>query len=403
VSFEIRTCEPGELADALRPISQYFGVSPTPDDVARFVPLLPEERMHTARESGGIVGCAGVIPFELTVPGARMPAAGVTCVGVDPTHRRQGILRSLMRAQLDDVHERGEPLAVLWAADERIYGRFGYGISSLTGELQLDHEHDAFRLPVEGPESMRLIDHVEAFELFPGVYDVVRAVTPGMCSRSPDWWELHRLADRPEDRRGAGVLVHALAERGGEPVGYALYRHRTAFAEGRSDSTLEVVEAMGADAPATAKIWRFLLDVDWIARLTARLLPLDHPLFLLLDEPRRMRFRVGDGLWLRLVDVEAALAARSYASSEPLVLELVDDFCPWNEGRYLIERGGVERTRSEPDLRLAAADLAGPYLGGFSFAQLARAGLLEELREGAPARADALFRSERAPWCPEIF
>jgi predicted acetyltransferase len=308
-----------------------------------------------------------------------------------------------MRAQLDDVHERGEPVAVLWAAEERIYGRYGYGLASLTGELRLDHEHDAFRLPLEGDDSARLVERAEALELCPLVYDAVCRSTPGMYSRSPDWWELHRLADRPEDRRGAGVLMHALVERGGEPVAYALYRHRMAFAEGRSDSTLEVVEAMGVDPAATAKVWRYLLDIDWVARVTARLLPVDHPLFLLLAEPRRMRFRVGDGLWLRLVDVEAALAARSHASPEPLVIEIVDEFCPWNEGRYRLADGSAARTDREPDLRLAVADLAGPYLGGFSFAQLARAGLLEELREGAVARADAVFRTERAPWCPEIF
>jgi predicted acetyltransferase len=403
MSVEIRPCAEGELADALRPIWQYFGAVPEPGDVERFVPLFPAERMHVARENGRTIGSAGVIPFELSVPGAQVPAAGVTCVAVDPTHRRRGVMGALMRAQLDDVHARGEPLAALWSADERIYGRFGYGIGSLTGELELDHEHDAFRRPVPGTDAMRLVDRAEAFERCPGVYDAVRAFSPGMYSRSPDWWELHRLSDRPEARQGAGALMHALAERDGEPVGYAHYRHRTRFAEGRSDSTLEVVEAMGIDPPATARVWRYLLDVDWIARLHARLLPVDHPLFLLLDEPRRMRFRVGDGLWLRLVDVEAALATRSYASPEPLVLEVTDAFCPWNESRYLIDGGQVTRTQAGPELRLDVVDLAGPYLGGFSFAQLARAGLAEELALGALARADALFRSERAPWCPEIF
>ncbi|MGZ4397658.1 MAG: GNAT family N-acetyltransferase [Gaiellaceae bacterium] len=401
--FEIRTCAPEELGEALRPIWQYFGAVPSPEDLVRFAPIFPAERLHAARERGKVVGAAGAIPFVFTVPGAQVRAAGVTSVGVDPTHRRRGILRSLMRAQLDDVHERGESVAILWASDERIYGRYGYGLASLTGELRLESAHDGFRAPVEGDERVRLVEREEAFERFPRVHDAVCRVTPGMFERTPDWWEGRRLGDRPEDRHGAGVLMRVLVEREDEPVAYALYRHRVAFLEGRSDSVLEVVEAMGIDAPATARVWRYLLDVDWIDRVHAHLLPVDHPLFLLLAEPRRMRFRVGDALWLRLVDVAAALSARGYASAEPLVVEVADAFCPWNDGRYLLEGGRAGRSEADPDLRLDVGDLAGPYLGGFSFAQLARAGRVEELRRGAVERADAIFRSDRAPWCPEIF
>jgi predicted acetyltransferase len=151
-----------------------------------------------------------------------------------------------------------------------------------------------------------------------------------------------------------------------------------------------------------AELWRFLLDVDWMARIKAQLLPVDHPLRLLLADPRRLRFTLVDGIMVRLVDVGAALAARSYAGDGSVVAEVEDAFCPWNEGRWLL---GPEAARSDaaPELRLDASALGSVYLGGFSFAELARAGRVEELVEGAVARADELFRADRAPWCPEIF
>ncbi len=159
-----------------------------------------------------------------------------------------------------------------------------------------------------------------------------------------------------------------------------------------------MLEAMGVSPEATAGIWRFLLDIDWMERLQAWLLPVDHPLFLLLEHPRRMRFRVGDSLWVRLVDVGAALAARSLEGD--VVLEVADAFCPWNDARYGLDGS---KTTARADLRLDASDLGSAFLGGFTFAQLLRAGRVEELTEGAVARADAAFRTDRAPWCPEIF
>ena len=140
-----------------------------------------------------------------------------------------------------------------------------------------------------------------------------------------------------------------------------------------------------------------------MARVRAQLLPLDHELFLLLREPRRLSFEYRDGLWVRLVDVEAALNARSYKPGEPVVIELGDEFCPWNAGRWRLGPDGAERTDAEAELAMPVESLGSAYLGGFGFGELARAGRVEELAEGALDRADGLFRADRYPWCPEIF
>jgi predicted acetyltransferase len=309
----------------------------------------------------------------------------------------------MMRAQLDDVHERGEPVAVLWASEETIYGRFGYGMASFAGEMSLPRASAGYALPFEAQGRVRIVEQEEALRLFPRVWDAVRRSIPGMLARPRTWWETRVLFDPPEWRGGAGPKRFALLERDGRPEAYAIYRHKSKWEAGVSDSEVVVSEAIALDGRPTAEIWRYLFDIDWTARIEASLLPVDHALFHLLATPRRMRFRVGDGLWVRLVDVGSALSARRYAGGGAVVVEVADAFCPWNEGRYRITPAGTKRTRAEPHLRCDVTALGSVYLGGFTFLQLVRGGRVEELRRGAAARADALFRSERAPWCPEIF
>jgi predicted acetyltransferase len=403
--IDVRRCtDIEEFLDAVGAISEYFGGDRSQERAERFLRVHPLERMHAALDGGRIVGGAGAFPLEFSVPGALVPAAGVSVVGVYPTHRRRGVLTAMMRAQLDDVRRRREPLAALWASEERIYGRFGYGLASLTGEMSLPRERSGFAGQFERRGTISLVTRDEALELFPPVWDALREVTPGMFGRSRDWWETRALNDPPEWRPpGAGPKRFVSLELDGRPAGYAVYRHAPEWESGVASGTLYVVEALAVDPQATKEIWRYLLDIDWSSTVNARLLPVDHPLFFLLAEPRRMRFRVGDGLWLRLVDVGRALSARRYAADGRVVLEVADEFCPWNTGRWGLEAGKARRVRTRPDLRLDVQALASVYLGGFTFAELARAGRVEEVRGGALAEADAIFRVDRRPWCPEIF
>jgi predicted acetyltransferase len=198
-------------------------------------------------------------------------------------------------------------------------------------------------------------------------------------------------------------MVRALLELDGRPAAYALYRLHFSAERGIPNGFTSVIEAIGDSPEATREIWRYLLDIDWMARVRAHLLPLDHELFLLLREPRRLSFEHRDGLWVRLVDVEAALKARTYKSGEPVVIEVADEFCAWNAGQYRVGPDGAERTDAEPELAMPVESLGSAYLGGFRFGDLARAGRVEELADGALDRADTLFRADRYPWCPEIF
>ena len=404
--IEIRTVkDEHELRDATAAIVHYFGrEKPDEEWSERWLKNFQLERMLAALDGDSIVGGAGAFSFRMTVPGgAALGCAGVTVVGVLPTHRRRGILRSMMRQQLDDVHERGEPLAALWASEETIYGRYGYGLASLVLQFEIPLVHGAFRPGTQTIGSVRLVEADEAAELMPPVYDAVRQRTPGMYERTPAWWE-HRVLADPENFRFGGSPKHlAVLEVDGKPQAYAIYRLFVNFGALGPETNLSTIEVIATTPNATASIWRYLLDVDWTQKVTARLQPPDSPLVLLLARPNQAGPKLLDGLWIRLVDVGAALSGRTYATDGSVVFDVRDEFCSWNEGRWKLEGGEASRTDADPDLALDVADLATPYLGGFTFRALANAGRVDELRDGAIARADAMFHTDVAPWCPEIF
>ena len=405
MSIDVRLVENAEeFQQAFMVIGQYFGMEPNPERIASFSKNLPFERMHAAFEDGLIVGGAGGFPFELSVPGgARLPCAGTTVVGVAPTHRRRGVLRSMMRAHLDAAHERGELLAALWASEDPIYGRFGYGAAAYAGEVKVKRERVEFARPLERRGTMRLVDVDEARQAFPPLWDALARERPGVFSRSPEWWS-SRVFDDPADRRGgAGPKRLALLELDGEPAGYAIYRHQMSWEDGSSAGKVIVNEAIATSAQANAELWRYLLDIDWIATIELHIVPPDHPLFFLLAEPRRMGYRMGDGLWVRLLDVGAALSGRAYLNDDAVVLDVVDEFCNWNAGTWQVAGGKAERVDAAPDLRLDVSQLGAAYMGAIGFRRLAQGGLVEELTPGALDRADKVFHWGLGPWCPEIF
>jgi predicted acetyltransferase len=404
MALEVRTVRDlDEFTSSVLAIGQYFGMVPTEERMQRFADQITFERMHAAWSDGVIVGGAGAFTFNVTVPGGDLPTGGVSVVGVYPTHRRRGALRALMRAQLDDVHERGEPLAALWASEDTIYGRYGYGPASYCGEMSLAREYTDFAKPFEPQGTIRLIEPDEALEALPPVFERIRLQWPGMFSRNRLWWEHREIMDPEERREGAGPRRWVVYERDGAIEGYASYRHKFGFEQGSSSSEVRVLEALATTAEGIRDLWGYLLAIDWVATITVWLLPFDHPLFFLLASPRRMRFRMSDALWVRLVDVGAALSARSYPDDGPIVFDVADDFCPWNEGRWKLEGGTASRTRSAPDLRLPVDSIGSVFLGGMRFSSLARAGRVEELKDGAIARADRIFTWDRHPWCPQIF
>ncbi|HEY7024915.1 MAG TPA: GNAT family N-acetyltransferase [Candidatus Limnocylindrales bacterium] len=372
-------------------------------------PTIEPDRTFGAYDGDQVVGGGSVFTFDVTVPGgSAVPSAGVTWVGIMPTHRRQGALRQMMLAMLEQARDRHEPLAVLWASEGSIYQRFGYGLATLASSIEMERDR-AILVPPEPPFGrVRLVDVAEAKRLFAPIFEHNRALIPGFYSRSDTWWDVEVLADFKWARRGFDRKFYAVHEAdAGQPDAYAIYRVKQEWANAVPGSELFVQEIMAIDGDALREMWRFLLGVDLIKRITSRSGSRNQPLLLMTAEPRRVNVQIRDGMWLRIVDVADALQRRGYSADGTVVLEVRDEFLPAAGGRFrLTTRAGtgtVERTADAADIALDASDLGALYLGGFSFLDLARAGRARELTPGARARADAMMHSAAEAWCPQTF
>ena len=405
MDVELRPATDDEFPAYARVVSGAFGGSLTDDEVADWRAVSELDRSLAVFDRDQIVATAGIFSMELTLPGrTTAPVGGVTAVTVRPTHRRRGLLTMMMDRQLDDIAARGEPLAILTASESLIYGRFGYGLAASISNWTLETDHAALlRAPAAGG-SLRMVEAVEAPRVVPPIYDRVRLRHPGAVSK-PRHWEQVSFKDRESDRGGASARFHVVhdPDGGGGPDGYAAYRLRRDWPEGLAGFELVVEDLLAVDDEVEAALWRFVLDVDLVRTVSAKGRPVDEPLRWRLVDPRRLVGRLNDHLWLRVVDVAAALGARRYASDGKLVLELTDPFRPANDGRWVVEGGPdgavAGRTSADADLALSVADLGALYLGGVSATTLARAGRVEERRGGALGRADSFLASQPAPWC----
>jgi predicted acetyltransferase len=328
-------------------------------------------------------------------------------VSVAATHRRRGVLRSMMRRQLDDVHGWGEPLAVLTASEPAIYGRFGYGI----GTHQLNAEIDTSRVQLSVPPGtddvhLRYAAPADVLDACEAVYARRVPERPGMLARRPGWERLW-IIDPESERDGASPLQCVVAERDGEVVGYARFRVKPEWGPSGHNGAVLLDDLEGLDPAARAALWRFLFDIDLTTTLRTRGRPVDEDWQHLVSDIRRCGLRVKDALHVRLVEVGAALEARTYQAPVDAVFEVEDAFCPWNEGRWRLtgdaKGASCVRTEDTADLALSVRELGAAYLGGVSLVSLGAAGRVRELRQGALTEASVAFSSAVAPWLPHGF
>jgi predicted acetyltransferase len=380
--------------------------APSDEELAASRLITEFDRTLAFFEGTEIVATAGIFSYAMTVPGGALPCAGVTRVSVLSTHRRRGLLTAMMRRQMDDIHARGEPLAALYASEAPIYGRFGYGLATYQAALEIQRSRAAFALGNGGSGRLVMVDKGRAVKAFARIWDDARLSQPGMLTFDERWMSL-QLADFETNRNGASPLYRVLYETAGKPSGFAIYRIKMDWDPFGPNGELRLEMLIATTPESYAALWRHLLEVDLITRVSAEMRPVEEPLRFLMADSRQPKTRVEDGIWLRLVDVSAALSGRRYGVEGRLVLRVHDGFCPWNDRQFELLGGpdGAEcRTHDgDPDLAVGVADLGALYLGGNRFRTLADAGRVQERRPGAIARADAMFASERAPWCPSHF
>jgi predicted acetyltransferase len=411
-----------EEFDAFSTVDMHaFHASPLSEDDRQLVmSRLEFDRSLAAFDGAMPVGTAGAYSFQIAVPGLQtLPAAGVTWVSVLPSHRRRGVLSSLMRRQLSDVRDRGEPLAVLWASESVIYSRYGYGRAMWHADFTFSRGEGvlAKTAPADGGLRLRLVDPAAALPELAKVYDAVLPSRPGFIARNEPWWR-GVVHDPPANRAGTSPLHCVLAEDDSGPRGYALYSAASRWDSDTSlpDSALTVREMVGADAAAIAALAADLLSRDLTTQFRIRGRPVDDPLLYQLADPRRARPRLKDALWVRIIDVPGALARRRYSAPADVVIEVRDDLLPANAGRWRLttaaaapDGGGLEAScgpagaSDAADVVLDVTELGAAYLGGTPLGALAAAGLVTEGRPGAVRQLSAALSWDVAPWCPVNF
>ncbi len=395
--LEMRTVTPDEFVQWLRAEARSHG-NRLNDDPEVLRPHFDLERSIAVFDQGNIVGGAHSHRLEMSIPGALAVVAGVANIAVQPTHTRRGVMTRMMQHQINDIHERGEPLAALFARESIIYRRFGYGIGSLHERWTIDRQYNRYSQPHESQGRIVFVDPVDITKELPEVFRRSTLDRPGVFQRAPHHWE--RDSQAPEHKQGGpGGLFYAAYEDNGKVDGYATYRI--------TGTTLIVNELMAATKEANTALWRFCFDVDLINSTEAIKRPVDDPLPWMLADPRRLQRSARDGVWVRLVDVVASLRLRRYVHSDRLVLEVRDELCPWNEGRFELEGSPEGATcgasSSSPDLVLGISDLASAFMGAVSFSTLSQAGLVDERTPGALLRADRMFAVQNQPWTPHNF
>lgn len=406
MAYEICSIGPDELGDLGRAVSTAFGDNMSDEELEDERLIVEYERMIGVADNGQLVAGAGAYSFEHTLPGNTLvPVAGVTWVGCLPSHRRRGILTSMMRYQLDDIVDRGESVAILTASEAVIYGRFGYGLSSQAAWAKVPTKRGAFAREPDAGGRIRFVWGDERAKVLPSVFDQWRRTRPGSVDRNEGKWKGY-LLDRERNRRGASPLFTVVHEDNtGTADGYAWYRIRQGKEEG--PNTIVVREVIASDAEVEAALWRFLLDLDLAETLEAEAQPLDSILPWRLRDHRAYRVSfVGDFLWTRVLDTPAALAARRYATAGSLVIDVVDEFRPTGAaaGRFRLD-ASPDGATCEPvdrsvdaDISVTAAGLGSAYLGGVPWSTLAAGGRANGTRD-ALHTADLLFSSTPLPFC----
>jgi predicted acetyltransferase len=364
------------------------------------------ERNFGFTVDGRWVSTCGAYTQRMVVPGGTVPIAAITLVTVHPSYRRRGLLRQMMTHQLEGIATGGtEPVALLWASEASIYGRFGYGETLTRLRLSGPTRSLTFAPWVEFAGSVGEVSREEFLPVASRLRESWLADRPGALERNDAWWQI-RLHDPEQWRRGAAAYRFVLHfGQDGQPDGYAHFRVKDESHDGRAEVAVENLDA--ATGPAYASLWRFLLNLDLVSSFSRNDAPMDEPLRLLVTDPRAIRAELTDGTYARLVDVPAALIARRYAADIDVVIGVADPMLAQNDRAFRLQAGAdgamVEPSQHQPDLSMNVRELGAIYLGGVSPATLHQAGLVTEHTRGSVTRVSAAFAWDRLPFCNDYF
>ena len=372
--------------------------------------MVEMDRIVGAFDGDLAVGLSGAFSFRMTTPGGEVGAAGVTLVGVLPTHRRRGILRQMMTELYRQATERDEPVAILWASEGAIYQRLGYGMATKGANFEAAKDKIRFTRPIDPVGRVRLVERDEFVELAGPIYEARRPTLNGSVSRSDTRWRLSIAHDAEWMGFGRGHKVLAVYEVDGQARGYAIHRRKADWAQTGPQHTITVFEVLGLDPEAEQALWQWLFSLDLVETVACWRGPEPNPLLLMITEPRRLNMSLADAIYVRIIDLKGALEGRRYRGPGNVVFEVSDEDVPANAGRWRLTVGAdgagslaAAAASDAADLLVDIRDLASVYLGAYRFGDLAAAGRVRECRPGAIADADALFATSTAPWNSTMF
>jgi len=401
---ELRPITDDEVSAFQQALYMGFGSPREEGSDDRFRRVMPLDRTLASFDSDRIVATLGDFDLQLAVPGGRQfPMGGTTMVTVASTHRRQGLLRALMTEHLRLVAEREDPFAGLWASETRIYGRFGFGMATECHELSFDARLVTLP-PAPRGHQIELVPADDVVSVVAPFWSATAGTRPGHIDRIDGRWEnIAEKGAKPDG--GATATRHIVARRDGEVVGYASYRQTSKWDDAVPNGTVAIEWFMTVDADAHAALWSFLTSIDLFPNVTHGMAPVDDPLLLWVSDPRQVRRRRLDALYLRILDVVAALEGRTYETDGSLVMALTDEM-GWADGTFAMEVSGgaatVTPTDTAPDVTMDVKELGSIYLGGVGAAALGRAGRITG-SEDALLLTDRLFRTHQPPFCSEDF
>jgi predicted acetyltransferase len=369
---------------------------------------LEPDRTFGYQVDGRWVATCSAYSRTMSVPGGSVPTAAVTVVTVSPTFRRRGLLTAMMKHQLDDIQRGKEPLALLWASESAIYGRFGYGQATSRLRISGRTRSTTYRPSVDlGQGSTGEVDRDEWLAAVRPLHQRLLAQRPGALDRDDSRWAITLYDPQPWRDGAAGMRYLLHYAKAGRVDGYARFRVKSGGHDGGSGAEVQVSEIDAIDPRAYAGLWRFLLDLDLVRSFARHDTPVDEPLRYLLLNPGTIKTELSDGTYLRLVDVRTALKARTYAVELDVVLGVQDALLPHNNAALRLQAGpdgaSVGASRRRPDLSLDVRDLAAIYLGGTPLTALHTAGLVQQRTTGSVAAVTAAFSTPRPPFCPDNF
>jgi predicted acetyltransferase len=370
--------------------------------------VLEPDRTFGYQVDGRWIATCSAYSRTMSVPGGAVPTAAVTVVTVSATYRRRGLLTAMMKHQLDDIHRRKEPLALLWASESAIYGRFGYGQAAPRLSISGRTRSTGFSPGVDlGQGSVGEVDRDEFLAAVRPLHARLLAQRNGALDRDDGRWEI-TLYDPDAWRHGASSLRYLLHyTRAGRADGYAIFRIKQDGDGPWPNAEVQVTEIDATEPAAYAALWRFLLDLDLIRSYARHNAPVDEPLRYLVANPGTIKANLSDGTYARLVDVPAALEARTYAAEIDVALGVRDPLLPHNNRTFRLQGGRegatVAPVRGRGDVTLDVRELAAIYLGGTPLTTLHTAGLVLERTQGAVRAVSAAFAPPRPPFCPDHF